>query len=85
MKLSKKENEIKVLAKHLRQNIATKTDLQLVIKELFKGKAEVSADNQGQLIIYTGHSYGLHTGDVTCMETKEFLDGAGYAVDGFDE
>ena len=85
MKLSKKENEIRVLAKHLRLNIATKADLQLVIKELFKGKAEVSADNQGQLIIYTGHSYGLHTGDVTCMETKEFLDGAGYAVDGFDE
>ena len=85
MKLSKKENEIKVLAKHLRQNIATKSDLQSVMQELFKGKAEVSSDNQGQLIIYTGHSYGLHTGDVTCMETKEFLDGAGYAVDGFDE
>ena len=85
MKLSKKENEIKVLAKHLRQNIATKSDLQSVMQELFKGKAEVSSDNQGQLIIYTGHSYGLHTGDVTCMETKEFLDGVGYAVDGFDE
>jgi hypothetical protein len=74
MKLSKKENEIKVLAKHLRQNIATKTDLQLVIKELFKGKAEVSADNQGQLVVYTGHSFGLSSGDVTCIETKEFLD-----------
>jgi hypothetical protein len=85
MELSKKQNEIKVLAKHLRLNIATKSDLQSVMQELFKGKAEVSSDNQGQLIIYTGHSYGLHTGDVTCMETKEFLDGAGYAVDGFDE
>ena len=70
----KKINEIKVLAKHLRQNIATKTDLQLVMKELFKGKAEVSADNQGQLVVYTGHSFGLCSGDVTCIETKEFLD-----------
>ena len=71
---TKKQNEIRVLAKHLRQNIATKTDMQAVMKELFKGKAEVSSDNQGQLIIYTGHSFGMHTGDVTCMETKEFLD-----------
>ena len=70
----KKQNEIRVLAKHLRQNIATKTDMEAVMKELFKGKAEVSSDNQGQLVVYTGHSFGLHTGDVTCMETKEFLD-----------
>jgi len=70
----KKQNEIRVLAKHLRQNIATTSDLLAVMKELFKGKAEVSSDNQGQLVVYTGHSYGLHSGDVTCMETKEFLD-----------
>ena len=75
MSLSEKKiNEIKVLAKHLRQNIATKADLQLVMKELFKGKAEVSTDNDGQLMVYTGHSYGLCSGDVTCMETKQFLD-----------
>ena len=71
---SKKQNEIRVLAKHLRQNIATKNDLQAVMKELFKGKAEVSSDNQGQLVVYTGHSFGLCSGDITCMETKEFLD-----------
>ena len=73
MELSKKQNEIKVLAKHLRQNIATKNDLQSVMKELFKGKAEVSSDNQGHLVVYTGHSFGLCSGDVACMETKEFL------------
>ena len=73
MELSKKQNEIRVLAKHLRQNIATKNDLQAVMKELFKGKAEVSSDNQGQLVVYTGHSFGLCSGDITCMETKEFL------------
>lgn len=70
----KKQNEIRVLAKHLRQNIATKTDMEAVMKELFKGKAEVSSDNLGQLVIYTGHSYGLCSGDVRCMKTKEFLD-----------
>jgi len=75
MSLSEKKiNEIKVLAKHLRQNIATKADLQLVMKELFKGRAEVTNDNDGQLMVYTGHSYGLCSGDVTCMETKQFLD-----------
>ena len=70
----KKQNEIRVLAKHLRQNIATKTDMESVMKELFKGKAEVSSDNQGQLVVYTGHSFGMHTGDFPFMETKEFLD-----------
>ena len=75
MSLSEKKiNEIKVLAKHLRQNIATKADLQSVMKELFKGYAEVCVDSQGQLVVYTGHSFGLCSGDVTCMETKEFLD-----------
>ena len=80
-----KEQKIKALAEVLRSQLATKSDLERAMTILFKGKAEVSADNQGQLIVYSGHSYGLHTGDVTCMETKEFLDGAGYAVDGFDE
>jgi len=80
-----KEQKIKTLAEVLRSQLATKSDLERAMTILFKGKAEVSSDNQGQLIVYSGHSYGLHSGDVTCMETKEFLDGAGYAVDGFDE
>jgi len=80
-----KEQKIKALAETLRSQLATKSDLERAMTILFKGKAEVSSDNQGQLIVYSGHSYGLHSGDVTCMETKEFLDGAGYAVDGFDE
>jgi len=80
-----KETKIKALAETLRSQLATKSDLEQAMLILFKGQAEVSTDNQGQLMVYTGHSYGLHTGDVTCIETKEFLDGAGYAVDGFDE
>jgi|TARA_R110002020_G_scaffold173630_1_gene364534 hypothetical protein len=73
MELSKKQNEIRVLAKHLRQNIATKTDLELVMKELFKGQAEVSTDNDGQLLVYTGHK-AIYAGDVTCIENQNYLD-----------
>ena len=80
-----KEQKIKALAETLRDQLATKSDLGYAMKILFKGQAEVSTDNEGQLMVYTGHTFGMHTGDVTCMETKEFLDGAGYAVDGFDE
>ena len=47
---------------------------EAVMKELFKGKAEVSSDNQGQVVVYTGHSFDRYRGDVTCLETKEFLD-----------
>ena len=70
----KDQKEIRVLAKYLRRAMGNRQYLEFAIKELFKGKAEVSSDNQGQLVIYTGHSFGMHTGDVTCMETKEFLD-----------
>ena len=80
-----KDDKIKALAESLRSQLATKSDLQQAMTILFKGRSEVQTDNQGQLIVYSGHSYGLCSGDVTCMETKEFLDGAGYAVDGFDE
>jgi|TARA_R110001583_G_scaffold20126_1_gene77979 hypothetical protein len=69
-----KEQKIKALAETLRSQLATKSDLERAMTILFKGKAEVSADNQGQLMVYTGHSFGLCSGDVTCMETKQFLD-----------
>ena len=69
----KKQNEIKVLAKYLRNEIVNVEDLKFVVNELFKGQAEVSNDKQGQLVVYTGHSNGLCSGDVSSMETKEFL------------
>ena len=80
-----KQDKIKTLAEVLRSQLATKSDLEQAMTILFKGRSEVQTDNEGQLMVYTGHTFGMHTGDVTCMETKEFLDGAGYAVDGFDE
>ena len=69
-----KEQKIKALAETLRDQLATVDDLRNAMKILFKGKAEVSTDNDGQLMVYTGHSFGLCSGDVTCMETKQFLD-----------
>ena len=69
-----KEQKIKALSETLRSQLATKSDLERAMTILFKGRAEVQTDNQGQLIVYSGHSYGLHSGDVTCMETKQFLD-----------
>ena len=69
-----KEQKIKALAETLRSQLASKTDLEQAMTILFKGRGEVQTDNEGQLIVYSGHSYGLHSGDVTCMETKHFLD-----------
>lgn len=69
-----KQDKIKALSEVLRSQLATKTDLEQAMTILFKGRGEVQTDNEGQLIVYSGHSYGLHSGDVTCMETKQFLD-----------
>ena len=69
-----KQNKIQTLAEVLRSQIASKSDLEQAMTILFKGRAEVQTDNQGQLIVYSGHSYGMHSGDVVCMESKEFLD-----------
>ncbi len=80
MKKITKDDKIKALAETLRDQLATKSDLGYAMKILFKGQAEVSTDNEGQLMVYTGHTFGMHTGDVTCMETKEFLDAPKFAL-----
>ena len=57
MELSKKQNEIRVLAKYLRRSIANVDDLKQAIKVLFKGEAELSLDNDEQFVIYTGQTF----------------------------
>ena len=58
MKLSdKKKNEIKVLAKYLRQELDGVDALRFAVKELFKGEGSIELDNDGQVMIYTGHKF----------------------------
>ena len=45
-------------------------DLKIVMRHLFKGNASVEADNQGQLVVYTGYTYGAHTEYVMTMENE---------------
>jgi len=75
MKLSKKQNEIKVLAKYLRRSVENITDLKLAVNELFKGDAEVSLDNDDQVVIYTGHAVMRHMDnpDIYSVSRDEFL------------
>ena len=46
------------------------TDLEMVMRHLFAGNASVETDNQGQLVVYTGYTYGAHTEDVMTMENE---------------
>ena len=73
MKKITKDDKIKALAETLRDQLATKSDLERAMTILFKGQAEVSTDNDGQLLVYTGHK-AIYAGDVTCIENQNYLD-----------
>ena len=49
---------------------AKRDDLQMVADFLFAGNAEVTTDNQGQLVVYTGYTYGAHSCDVMTLENE---------------
>ena len=77
MELSKKQNEINVLAKYLRRSIENVDDLKQAVKVLFKGEAEFSLDNDDQVVIYTGHTFDRHPAvpnpDLYSVSCTEFL------------
>tara|TARA_Y100001938_G_scaffold98725_1_gene135110 strand:+ start:1018 stop:1278 length:261 start_codon:yes stop_codon:yes gene_type:complete len=54
--------------KEVLEKQAKVADLKTVMRHLFAGNAEVTTDNQGQLVVYTGYTYGAHTEDVMTME-----------------
>ena len=76
MELSKKQNEIRVLAKYLRRSIENVDDLKQAIKVLFKGEAELSLDNDEQFVIYTGQTFDRNyktRNSVHSISSHEFL------------
>ena len=79
MKLSdKKKNEIRVIAKYLREQLTDFASFQYAMKELFKGEAGIELDNDHQVVVYTGHQadiqdYGLDARlmSASCMDSLE--------------
>ena len=47
-------------------------DLKMVMRHLFKGNASVEADNLGQLVVYTGYTYGAHTEEVMTLDNDQY-------------
>lgn len=64
-------NAVKNLRKVLEKR-AKLEDLQMVADFLFAGNAQVESDNLGQLVVYTGYTYGGHTEDVMTLDTDEY-------------
>ena len=46
-------------------------DLEMVMRHLFAGNASVETDNLGQLVVYTGYTYGTHSEDVMTLDGDE--------------
>jgi len=47
------------------------SDLEMVMRHLFAGNASVETDNLGQLVVYTGYTYGTHSEDVMTLDGDE--------------
>ena len=48
------------------------SDLEMVMRHLFAGNASVETDNLGQLVVYTGYTYGAHTEEVMTLDNDEY-------------
>jgi len=46
-------------------------DLKMVMRHLFQGRAQVETDNLGQLVVYTGYTYGAHSEEVMTLDTDQ--------------
>ena len=48
------------------------SDLKMVMRHLFKGNAQVETDNLGQIVVYTGYTYGAHSEEVYTLDGDEY-------------
>jgi len=79
MKLSdKKKNEIRVIAKYLREQLTDFASFQYAMSELFKGESGIELDNDHQVVVYTGHQVGIKDSgaaarlvSASCMDALE--------------
>jgi len=56
MKLSdKKKNEIRVIAKYLREQCTDFASFSYAMRELFKGEAGIEIDDDHEVVVHTGH------------------------------
>jgi proline racemase len=61
---------VKNLRKVLKKR-AKRDDLQMVADFLFAGNAQVETDNLGQLVVYTGYTYGTYGEDLMTLDRDE--------------
>ena len=59
----------------LREVLETRANvdyLKMGMRHLFKGNAQVETDNLGQLVVYTGYTYGAHSEDVMTLDADQY-------------
>jgi len=47
-------------------------DLEMVMRHLFQCRAQVETDNLGQIVVYTGYTYGAHSEEVYSLDTDQY-------------
>ena len=74
----KKKNEIRVIAKYLREQLTDFASFSYAMRELFKGEAGIELDNDRQVVVHTGHQadivdYGsaARLMSASCMDALE--------------
>ena len=74
----KKKNEIRVIAKYLREQLTDFASFKYAMSELFKGESGIELDNDHQVVVYTGHQVGIQDDgaaarlvSASCMDALE--------------
>ena len=54
----------------LREVLETRAEISGL--KMFKGNASVETDNLGQIVVYTGYTYGAHSCDVMTLDNDQY-------------